>query len=113
SMLCSAGIIVIGERTPMADILRITARFSAHESCGQCTPCRIGTTWISKIADRIASGSGAAGDLETIRHLAEGMKGRTLCPMGDAAAMPLLSIVEKFGPELAAVISRKKDTERG
>ncbi len=112
SMLGSAGIIVIGERTPMADILRITARFYAHESCGQCTPCRIGTTWISKIADRIASGSGAEGDLETIRHLAEGMKGRTLCPMGDAAAMPVLSIVEKFGNELAAVIARKRDTER-
>jgi len=110
SMLGSAGIIVIGDRTPMTDILRIVARFYAGESCGQCTPCRIGTTWISKIADRLASGSGAAGDLETMRHLAQGMKGRTLCPMGDAAAMPVLSIVEKFGRELGEAIPRKDET---
>jgi NADH-quinone oxidoreductase subunit F len=110
SMLGSAGIIVIGDRTPIIDILRIVARFYAHESCGQCTPCRIGTTWISKIADRIEAGGGAAGDLDLIRHLAEGMKGRTLCPMGDAAAFPVLSIVEKFGEELGETISR--GTER-
>jgi len=106
SMLGSAGIIVIGDRTPIIDILRIVARFYAHESCGQCTPCRIGTTWIGKIADRIGAGGGAAGDLDLIRHLAEGMKGRTLCPMGDAAAFPVLSIVEKFGVELGETISR-------
>ena len=106
SMLGSAGIIVIGDRTPIIDVLRIVARFYAHESCGQCTPCRIGTTWISKIADRIGAGGGAPGDLDLIRHLAEGMKGRTLCPMGDAAAFPVLSIVEKFGKELGGTIAR-------
>jgi NADH-quinone oxidoreductase subunit F len=106
SMLGSAGIIVIGDRTPIIDILKIVARFYAHESCGQCTPCRIGTTWIRKIADRIGAGGGAPGDLELIRYLAEGMKGRTLCPMGDAAALPVLSIVEKFGKELGETISQ-------
>ncbi len=106
SMLGSAGIIVIGDRTPIIDILRIVARFYAHESCGQCTPCRIGTTWISKIADRIGAGGGAPDDLDLIRHLAQGMKGKTLCPMGDAAALPVLSIVEKFGKELGETISR-------
>ena len=82
------------------------ARFYAHESCGQCTPCRIGTAWISKIADRMGAGGGVPGDIDSIRHLAEGMKGRTLCPMGDAAAFPVLSIVDKFGQELAEMISR-------
>jgi NADH-quinone oxidoreductase subunit F len=106
SMLGSAGIIVIGERTPIIDILRIVARFYAHESCGQCTPCRIGTTWIRKTAERIGAGGGVPGDLDLIRHLAEGMKGRTLCPMGDAAAFPVLSIVEKFGDELDRTISQ-------
>jgi NADH-quinone oxidoreductase subunit F len=106
SMLGSAGIVVIGDRTPIIDVLKVVARFYAHESCGQCTPCRIGTTWISKIAGRIGSGKGAAGDLGLVRQLAEGMKGRTLCPMGDAAAFPILSIVEKFGPELAEMISQ-------
>ena len=106
SMLGSAGIIVIGDRTPIIDVLKIVARFYAHESCGQCTPCRIGTTWISKIADRIGAGGGVPGDIDSIRHLAEGMKGRTLCPMGDAAAFPVLSIVDKFGQELGEMISR-------
>ena len=106
SMLGSAGIIVIGDRTPIIDVLKIVARFYAHESCGQCTPCRIGTTWISKIVDRIGAGGGVPGDIDSIRHLAEGMKGRTLCPMGDAAAFPVLSIVDKFGQELGEMISR-------
>jgi NADH-quinone oxidoreductase subunit F len=106
SMLGSAGVIVIGDRTPMIEVLKIAARFYAHESCGQCTPCRVGTTWIKKIAERLAAGRGAAGDLELIRHLAEGMKGRTLCPMGDAAALPILSIVEKFGAELGKGIPK-------
>jgi NADH-quinone oxidoreductase subunit F len=106
SMLGSAGIIVIGDRTPIIDVLKIVARFYAQESCGQCTPCRIGTTWISKIADRIGAGDGAPGDLDLIRHLAEGMKGKTLCPMGDAAAFPVLSVVEKFGRELEKATSR-------
>jgi NADH-quinone oxidoreductase subunit F len=106
SMLGSAGIIVIGDRTPIIDVLKIVARFYAHESCGQCTPCRIGTTWIRKIADRIGAGGGVPGDLDLIRHLAEGMKGKTLCPMGDAAAFPVISIVEKFGKELGERVSR-------
>jgi NADH-quinone oxidoreductase subunit F len=106
SMLGSAGIIVIGDRTPMSDVLKVVARFYAHESCGQCTPCRIGTAWILKIADGIAAGQGKTGDLDLIRRLAEGMKGKTLCPMGDAAAFPILSIVDKFGKELEERISR-------
>jgi NADH-quinone oxidoreductase subunit F len=106
SMLGSAGIIVIGDRTPIVDVLRIVARFYAHESCGQCTPCRVGTTWIRKVADRMGAGDGRPGDAETLRWLAEGMKGRTLCPMGDAAAFPVLSIVEKFGTELEGTVRR-------
>ncbi len=106
SMLGSAGIIVIGDRTPIVEVLRVVARFYAHESCGQCTPCRIGTAWIAKAAARIADGRGLAGDPALIRPLAEGMKGRTLCPMGDAAALPILSIVEKFAAEIEEALSR-------
>ena len=106
SMLGSAGIIVIGDRTPMIDVLRIVARFYAHESCGQCTPCRIGTKWISKVVARMAAGGGGAGDLALVRRLAEGMKGKTLCPMGDAAAFPVLSILAKFDTELRGTLSR-------
>ena len=104
SMLGSAGIIVIGDRTPILDVLEVTARFYAHESCGQCTPCRLGTSWIHKIVSRIAEGKGRPADLELILDLAVGMKGRTLCPMGDAAAMPVHAIVSKFREELERTV---------
>jgi NADH-quinone oxidoreductase subunit F len=106
SMLGSAGIIVIGTGTPILDVLRIVARFYAHESCGQCTPCRVGTSWIEKIVARISKEGGSSRDLVLIRRLAEGMKGRTLCPLGDAAALPVLAILDKFGGELEEALSR-------
>jgi NADH-quinone oxidoreductase subunit F len=106
SMLGSAGIIVIGDRTPILDVLKVTARFYAHESCGQCTPCRIGTSWIHKTVARIGEGKGNASDLDLILGLAEGMMGRTLCPMGDAAALPIRGLVTKFRDELEKAVVR-------
>jgi NADH-quinone oxidoreductase subunit F len=106
SMMGSAGVIVIGDTTPMLDVLRITARFYAHESCGQCTPCRIGTSWIHKTVSRIAGGRGASSDLDLVLDLAGGMKGRTLCPMGDAAALPIEALVAKFRDELEQAVKR-------
>ena len=106
SMIGSAGIIVIGDRTPILDVLAVTARFYAHESCGQCTPCRIGTSWIHKTVTRIAAGRGRSSDLDLILELAMGMKGRTLCPMGDAAALPVQAMVAKFRDELEQAVGR-------
>lgn len=106
SMLGSAGIVVIGDRTPILEVLKVTARFYAHESCGQCTPCRIGTSWIHKTVTRIGEGQGRLSDLDLILRLAEGMKGRTLCPMGDAAALPVHALVSKFRDELEQAVSR-------
>jgi NADH-quinone oxidoreductase subunit F len=100
SMLGSAAVIVIDEGTRMLDVLGIVARFYSHESCGQCTPCRIGTAWIHKIVRRIADGRGEKGDINTIIRLASNLKGRTECPLGDAAALPILSICRKFRSEL-------------
>jgi NADH-quinone oxidoreductase subunit F len=100
SMLGSAAVIVIDEGTPMLDVLRIVARFYAHESCGQCTPCRIGTAWIYKIVSRIADGRGEKDDIDAIIRLASNIKGKTECPLGDAAALPILSICRKFRSEL-------------
>jgi len=102
TMLGSAGVIVIDETTPILAVLKKVTKFYAHESCGRCTPCRLGTAWMDKIVSRMEKGQGARGDLDTLLHLAEGIKGRTLCPMGDAAALPVLSIVRKFRPELEA-----------
>ena len=100
SMLGSAAIIVIDEETSMLDVLKRITKFYSHESCGQCTPCRIGNSWINKIVKRIADGSGKRGDLDKIVKLANNMLGKTLCPLGDAAAMPVLSIIQKFRKEL-------------
>jgi len=100
SMLGSGAVIVIDRETPMLDVLRITAKFYAHESCGQCTPCRVGTAWIHKIVTRMSEGRGEHDDIDTILRLASNIKGNTECPLGDAAALPILSICNKFRSEL-------------
>ena len=99
-MLGSAAIVVIDEETSMLDVLALVTKFYSHESCGQCTPCRIGNSWINKIVRRIIDGKGNTDDLDKITQLANNMLGKTLCPLGDAAAMPILSIVQKFRKEL-------------
>jgi NADH-quinone oxidoreductase subunit F len=100
SMLGSGAVIVIEEGTPILEVLKKVTKFYAHESCGQCTPCRLGTSWIHKIVKRIAAGEGDTSDVDHLLRLAANIKGRTLCPMGDAAAMPVLSIAGKFREEL-------------
>jgi len=104
SMLGSGAVIVIDEDVPIIDVLRKITQFYSHESCGQCTPCRIGNSWIHKIVNRIYKGKGKKGDLDNIEKLANNMLGRTLCPLGDAAAMPILGIVKKFRKELESEI---------
>ncbi len=106
SMIGSAAIVVIGDRTPIIDVLKVMARFYAHESCGQCTPCRVGTSWIHKVVSRLAAGQGRPADLGLILSVADGMKGRTLCPMGDAAALPIHALVTKFRDELERAVTR-------
>lgn len=100
SMLGSAAIIVIDTGTSMLDVLKVVTKFYSHESCGQCTPCRIGTSWINKIVNRMIEGKGRKKDLDEIVRLASNILGKTLCPLGDAAAMPILSITKKFRKEL-------------
>ena len=104
SMLGSAGVIVIDEETSIVDVLRIISHFYTHESCGQCTPCRHGNAWIKKIVDRIAEGKGRKEDIDEIERIASNILGKTLCPLGDAAAMPILSIVRKFRKEIETYI---------
>jgi NADH-quinone oxidoreductase subunit F len=100
SMLGSAAIIVIDTGTSMLDVLKAVTKFYSHESCGQCTPCRIGTSWINKIVKRMIEGKGSKKDFDEIVRLASNILGNTLCPLGDAAAMPILSITKKFRKEL-------------
>jgi NADH-quinone oxidoreductase subunit F len=107
SMLGSGAVIVIDENTSMLEVLRLVAKFYSHESCGQCTPCRIGNAWIYKTVDRIAKGEGKKGDIDNITRVASNILGKTLCPLGDAAAMPVLSITQKFKKELESHIKDK------
>jgi len=106
SMLGSAGIVVIPDSAPILDVLHVVARFYAHESCGKCTPCRIGTAWILKIVERLRRGQGGPADLDAILRLADGIKGRTLCPLGDGAALPITALVSKFRDELEQAVAR-------
>jgi len=108
SMLGTGAIIVIGEGTCMVDVARRTARFFAHESCGYCTPCRVGTHHMRDILQRIEEGGGEAGDIELLEKLCDGMQGRTFCPLGDAAVAPMRSSLQLFRTEYEQHILEKK-----
>jgi NADH-quinone oxidoreductase subunit F len=99
SMLGSGGMVVMDEDTCMVDMARRIMHFYAHESCGWCIPCREGTTWLRKILERFHAGLGRPEDIDIIADLAKNMLGRTFCPLGDAAAMPTISIMKKWRNE--------------
>jgi NADH-quinone oxidoreductase subunit F len=99
SMLGSGAIIVIGEGTCMVRLLHTLTRFYAHESCGQCTPCREGTDWMNHIMERIVAGKGRPGDIEMLEGIPKGIMGNTVCALGDAAAMPVASFIKQFRTE--------------
>ena len=99
SMLGSGGTVIIDEDTCMVDVARRIIHFYAHESCGWCIPCREGTTWLRKMLDRFHDGGGRSEDIPLIDELAKNMLGRTFCPLGDAAALPTISIVKKWRNE--------------
>ena len=107
SMLGSGGLIVIDEETCMVDVARRIMHFYAHESCGWCIPCREGTGWLRKMLDRFHAGGGRAEDIPLVGELAKNMLGRTFCPLGDAAAMPTISIVKKWAHEFEQHLSGK------
>jgi NADH-quinone oxidoreductase subunit F len=102
TMLGSGGVIVIDESQCMVKLLQVLARFYHHESCGQCTPCREGCGWIEKLLNKFEAGKAAPADIDTLYSVAEGMLGRTICPLADAMAMPVMSFVKKFRAEFEA-----------
>ncbi len=102
SMLGSGGIIILDDKACMVETLLVLAKFYHHESCGQCTPCREGGGWIEKLLRKLEAGKGKEGDIALIYSIAENMLARTLCPLGDALAMPVMSFITKFRPEFEA-----------
>jgi NADH-quinone oxidoreductase subunit F len=108
SMLGSAGVIVMDESTCMVKAARRISKFYAEESCGQCSQCREGTEWLYRILTRMEDGGGKPGDLELMLDICGNMKGRTICPLSDAAAMPIESYIQKFPDEFAAHIKEQR-----
>ena len=99
TMLGSGGFIVMDETTDMVRVCANLQHFYAHESCGQCTPCREGAGWVKKIMNRIDSNNGTTTDLLLLESICEQIQGHTICPFGDALVTPVLSLMSKFGNE--------------
>jgi NADH-quinone oxidoreductase subunit F len=99
SMLGSGAVIVLNDTADMVKVLCRISRFYYAESCGQCTPCREGTGWLYRMLARIVSGEGVASDLDKLDLVASKIEGRTICALGDAAAMPVRSFIRHFRPE--------------
>jgi len=104
TMIGSAGVIVMDESVSIPEALMVLARFYAHESCGQCTPCRESTGWIYKMVHRIVERRGHKDDLETILDVAKRGAGTTICAFYDGAVGPYISYIEKFRSEFEALI---------
>jgi NADH-quinone oxidoreductase subunit F len=108
SMLGSGGIIVMDEDTCVVEVAHLLARFYAHESCGRCVPCRVGTSNIVSTLQRILDGEGREGDIDTLLGICQGMYGNTFCPMGDAATNPITSSIQHFRDEYEYHIKEKR-----
>ncbi len=96
TMLGCGSVIVMDDTTDIVKQVRRMVDFYAHESCGQCTPCREGTAWAAKILRRIEKGRGVPADLQTLLDISDNMAGKTICVLSDAAAAPIVSSLEKF-----------------
>jgi len=108
SMLGSGGVIVIDDAQSMVRVIARLARFFAHESCAQCTQCREGTAWTTKILERIRDGQGTMEDLDTLIGISENMTGTTICVLSDSCATPVISGINKFRPEFESLIHGKR-----
>ncbi|CAN5122558.1 NADH-quinone oxidoreductase subunit NuoF [soil metagenome] len=108
SMLGSGGVVVIDDAQNMVRVIARIARFFAHESCAQCTQCREGTAWATRILERIAAGHGTTEDLDTLLAISDDMTGKTICVLSDSCATPIVSGIKKFRGEFEAMIKGRK-----
>jgi len=112
SMAGSGGVIVMDHTRDMVECLANISAFYAHESCGQCTPCREGVLWLKKILGRIAEGHGREDDPALLKEVADRIAGRTICAFGEAAAWPVQSFISKFKAEFSVRIARNGSASR-
>ena len=111
--LGTAAVTVFDEETSVADVLHNVCRFFEHESCGQCTPCREGTGWMLKIADRMRRGQGRLEDLKILDEVGNGMgimPGTTICGLADGAGWPVKTAIRKFRAEFESYIKEGTKT---
>ena len=108
SMLGSGAVIVMDESTDMVLALRRISRFYFSESCGQCTPCREGTGWLYRMLCRIVDGKGRPEDIQQLEEVSHKIEGRTICALGDAAAMPVWSFIKHFRHEFEYYVEHKR-----
>ena len=111
SMLGSGAVIVMDETRCMVTSLLRLSYFYAHESCGQCTPCREGTGWMHRVIERIAHGKGRVEDIDLLNSVADNIQGRTICALGDAAAMPVRAMLKHFKGEFIAMIEQAQQNK--
>ena len=107
SMLGSGAVIVMDDTRCMVKALQRLSYFYMHESCGQCTPCREGTGWLSRMVDRIVDGQGRPSDMALLDNVAENIMGRTICALGDAAAMPVRAMIKHYRHEFEYLVEHK------
>ncbi len=108
SLLGSGATIVMDETSCIIKAAYRISKFFEHESCGKCVPCREGTRWIRQIMERIENGRGKEDDIELLRDICANIIAKTVCPLGDAAAVPIMSTIEKFRDEYEYHIKNKK-----
>jgi NADH-quinone oxidoreductase subunit F len=114
TMAGSGGIVVFDDSTDVVALCARIMRFYAHESCGQCTPCREGTGWLARVCSRVAENLGRPGDVELLGSIAHGIAGNTICALGEAAAWPMLGFLTKFRPDFKAKVAAAQERrERG
>ncbi len=104
TMAGSGGVVYLDQSVNMAHALANVMRFYAHESCGQCTPCREGTAWLSRLCDKIIAGRGEKTDVDNVHQIARQMEMKTICALADGAAMPAKSYIEKFRADFDALV---------
>ncbi len=107
SMLGSGAVIVMDDSRCMVNSLLRLSYFYMHESCGQCTPCREGTGWLWRLVDRIEHGHGKPSDIDLLDSVSDNIQGRTICALGDAAAMPVKAMIKHFRHEFVHHIEHK------
>lgn len=112
SMLGSGGFIVLDEDQSIVKWSQTISYFYRHESCGQCSPCREGTHWMDRVLRRIVAGEGKISDIDLLWRVQGNIEGNTICPLGDAAAWPVASVIRHFRDEFEWHILNPEESQK-